>query len=374
MPFRDIIGQPRAVTHIQDALSQGRLAHALLIRGPEGVGKLALAQAIAQFVNCEMPENGDACGRCASCLKIKKLVHPDVKYILPIISKKEGNKTYLSDDYVESFRGLMTQEPYFPFTAWQQALDGDNKQLFISVAEIRELKRGIFLKAFEAKTKVVIVWHADLVNVQGANAFLKLLEEPPDDTLIILTCADMGQLLPTIVSRCQQVQLGRIPREEVQAYVQQRRKLEPAWAAEVAAVADGSIGAAFEFLEDSSQKMSETYINWLRSVYAGDYQKIATEAEAFARQSKEYQKLFLQLAVRKLRSSLMVGMGLEHLAGITETEAGFHRNFARVIDAEKAEFMSQVLDAALRHIGGNANPQMELTTVSIQLHQAMRGT
>ncbi|RMG54864.1 MAG: hypothetical protein D6722_28555, partial [Bacteroidetes bacterium] len=223
MRFQDLIGQEAAVSRVQEAIRHNRLAHALLLTGPAGVGKLALATAIAQYVNCEQPTGGDSCGRCPQCLKISKGLHPDLRYVLPIISKTSGGRRYLTADYFDEFRQAFFADPYFGFAAWQRTLGGANKQLFISVHEIRDLKRGVYLKSFEGAYKCIIVWNAEYINTEGANAFLKLLEEPPDRTLILMTCSDPSLLLTTINSRCQRIPMQRIPTADIEGYLVRRK-------------------------------------------------------------------------------------------------------------------------------------------------------
>lgn len=373
LPFRDIIGQEQAVQTLRDAIDRERLAHALLLVGPSGVGKLALAQAVAQYVNCQQPSQGDACGKCANCTKIAKAIHPDVRYILPIISKTEGGKRYLTNDYFHLFREPYVADPYFTFSQWQQALGGENKQLFISVHEIRELKRGIYLKAFEAPYKVVIVWNAELIRTEGANAFLKLLEEPPDRTLILMTCSDPSQLLTTINSRCQRVQLRRLGTDEISRYLREKRGVEPALAEELASISEGSIGNAVEFLSESAQAISSTYIEWLRAIYLGDYQKIQDQLEHVLDKSKEFQKLFLEAGVKKMRDSLLYHLEAPDLALATEKERQFQAKFSQLVNVNKVDRMAQLMEEARHHLAGNANPQMTLTTLSLRMHAVLRG-
>ncbi len=373
MPFKDIIGQEQAIHTLRDAIAKERLAHALLLTGPSGVGKLALAQALAQYVNCLNPQDGDSCGRCANCIKISKAIHPDIRFILPIIAKTEGGKRYLSNDYFHLFREPFVEDPYFTFSQWQQTLGGDNKQLFISVHEIRELKRGIYLKAFEAPFKVVIVWNAERIRNEGANAFLKLLEEPPDRTLILMTCSDPSQLLTTINSRCQRIQLRRLTSPEIEQYLINKRGLEPALAQELSSISEGSIGNAVEFLSENSQAISSTYIDWLRAVYLGDYQKIQDQVAKIQKESKEYQKLFLAAGVKKLRDSLLYHLGSPQLALATEQEKAFQEKFSQLVTVDKVDRMAELMEQARLHLAGNANPQMNLISLSLRLHAALRG-
>ncbi len=370
--FADLLGQEAAKNRIRESVAQGRLAHALLLVGPEGVGKLGMATAIAQYVNCEQPTAEDSCGSCSQCLKIQKGIHPDIHYLLPIISKVEGSKRWLSEDFFATFRESFFQDPYLSFSKWQQMLDGENKQLFISVHEIREIKRKISLKAFQAPIKVIIIWNAETIRQEGANAFLKLLEEPPEKTLIILTCSDASQLLSTINSRVQRVRMGRIPKADVQQYLERQHGLPSTEAEEYAAIAEGSPAKASEYLSDSSQEFSQLYIEWLRAVYQGHYDKIQERIEPIAAGNKEFQKLFLQVAVKKLRDSLLYQVGAQDLALSTRAEQDFQVKFSQLMDAQKVALIAKHMEDSYRYIAGNANSHMVLTSLSLRVHGVLR--
>ncbi|MEM7657635.1 MAG: hypothetical protein AAF399_16005 [Bacteroidota bacterium] len=371
MRFQDLVGQSQAIQTIQETIANDRLAHAMLLTGPAGVGQLAFANAIAQYANCLDPKDGDSCGTCSNCLKIAKVVHPDVNFILPIISKTSGGKRYLTGDFIEDFRELYREDPYASFGAWQRKLGGESKQLFISVHEIRELKRGIYLKAFEAPYKVLIVWRAELINQEGANAFLKLLEEPPDRTLLILTCSDPSRLLTTINSRVQRIQLSRIDPPEIAGYLT-RQGTPGVQAREVAAIAEGSIGQAREFLSESNQQLTQLYMDWLRAIYLGDYQKIQDQSRKVFQESKEFQKLFVQLSIQKIRDAMLYHLKMPQLALATEEEKQFLEKFSPFVSPEKAEKMIQHLEDGYRHLSGNVHPPMIFTTLSLRLHGILR--
>ncbi|TAE50954.1 MAG: DNA polymerase III subunit delta' [Bacteroidetes bacterium] len=374
MQFRELMGQPEAVQSIRDAVSHNRLAHALLLTGPSGIGKLAFAHAIAQYINCLSPKDGDSCGTCSSCVKIQKGIHPDIRFILPIISKTEGGKRFLTDDYFDSFRQPFFADPYFSMGQWQQILGGDSKQLMISVHEIRELKRSIYLKAFEAKYKVVIVWNVEKINTEGSNAFLKLLEEPPDQTMFILTCSDPSLLLPTINSRCQRLALRRIDRDLVRQYLMEKKGADEGRATELAAVSEGSIGTASDMLQENSQALGQLYINWLRATYSGDYQKITEEVEKIYKESKEAQKQFLHVSMQKLRDSLLFNLGMGERSLAMPDEQVFHSRFSQFVSPDKVERIAGEMEESLRHISGNANPQMVFTSLSLKMYGILRGS
>lgn len=372
MQFNQILGQTKATDQVIKAIREERLPHALMLTGPEGIGKLPMALAIAQYVNCENPSGTDSCGTCGSCRKISKGIHPDLKYVFPIISKKEGGRQFLTEDYLSQFRELFQAEPYMSYESWQRGLGGENKQLFISVHEIRALKQKIYLKAFEAKYKILVVWQAETMNVQAANAFLKLLEEPPDQTLILMICSDTSKLLKTIKSRVQQIPLQRLQSEVIQQYLLKKEEISADAAAEIAAIAEGSMGRAFEYLGENSQQLNNTYVNWMRAVYTGRYDKIMDALTPVAKESKEYQKLFLTVAVKKMRDSMLFQLGLENIALSTASEKEFQKKFSQFINPAKAEFITKALEEGRRHISGNARSELVLGTLSMEIHRALR--
>lgn len=372
MRFADLIGQEKVKDTIRESVAQDRLAHALMLVGPQGVGKLGMATAIAQYVNCLNPEDGDSCGKCSNCTKIAKGIHPDMHYVLPIIAKTEGGKRYLTADFFEPFRERFFQDPYLPFAEWKRALDGENKQLFVSVHEIRELKRKISLKAFEAPYKIIIIWNAESIRTEGANAFLKLLEEPPERTLILMTCSDSSQLLTTINSRVQRLRLSRISKEEIQQYLIRKHEIEEEEAEELAAIAEGSPANANEYLSDSSKLMSNLYIEWLRAAYLGQYDKIQERIEPITKENKEFQKMFLMVALKKLRDSLLFHLETKDLALSTRAELEFQQKFSKLMTAEKVLKIASHLEESHKNLSGNANSQMVFTALSLRVHGILR--
>ena len=372
MKFSDLVGQEQAIHKIKEAISQNRLPHALLLTGPAGVGELPFALALAQYVNCLNPKDQDSCGSCSNCIKIHKAIHPDLSFVFPVISKKVSGKQLLSGDHMDLFREHFLENPYLNPSSWQQAQGGESKQLMISVHEIRQLRKGIFLKAFEAPYKVVIVWQADRINQQGANAFLKLLEEPPENTLFILTSSQSDRLLTTILSRCQRLVLQRIGEKQIQDFLISQRQVVEERAKEVSLIAEGSIGNAQEFLDEHTTQLSETYMNWLRAVYSGNYAKIQEQLAVVQGGSREWQKLFLTIALRKIRDALHYHLDLQQLALSPSSEKDFQRKFAQFVSPLKVEQISRVLEEGLRQISGNANPQMTFSALSIKIHQILR--
>ncbi|MEM0999443.1 MAG: hypothetical protein AAGN35_20465 [Bacteroidota bacterium] len=373
MQFKNIIGQAKAKSTFLGMVQDGRVPHAMLLKGRPGIGKPAFATAIAQYLNCDSPVSDDSCGRCANCIKIAKGIHPDVRYILPITSNKVEGRKPLSDDFFPKFREHFFANPYFSFNQWISLIAGENKQVGIRVEEIRDMKRKVTLKAFEGKYKVVVLWNAELVNIQAANAMLKVLEEPPDRTIIIMTVSDTTQLLTTINSRCQRIQLHRVPDAEMVRYLGRHHNLGEDRAAQIAQLADGSVARAIELINESNKSLSELYMNWLRTCLRGNFADIHAWVELICKENKEFQKLFMSYAVQKVRDSLLFSFNAHQIAAATEDELEFQRKFSRFIQLNGIEELSRLLDDSLYYISRNANVQMVLSVLSLRIHALLTG-
>ena len=186
MYFKDIIGQEEAKRRLLQEVAEGRVAHARLLCGPEGSGKLPLAVAYARYLCCTNRQGDDACGTCPSCVKFNKLVHPDVHFVFPV--KASSN---VSDDFIREWRNLLLQTPYFSFPQWMEAMGVENQQPLIGVKESDEITRKLNLKSSAGGYKVMIIWLPEKMNVQSANKLLKLLEEPPRQTVFLLCKLDL---------------------------------------------------------------------------------------------------------------------------------------------------------------------------------------
>lgn len=373
MQFKEIIGQKKAKDSFLKMVSENRVPHALILKGKPGIGKLAFANAIAQFVNCEDPSETESCGKCSSCSKIRKGIHPDVRYILPIISNKVEGKNPVSDDFFPQFREQFIVNPYYSFNTWVGQMQGENKQVGIRINEIRELKRKISLKAFEAKYKVVIIWNAEKINNEAANAMLKLLEEPPERTMIIMTVSDTSALLTTINSRCQRIQMHRIDDATLAAHLTAHHGLGGERALQIAQLAEGSVAVAEEMVEESNRSLSELYMLWLRTCHKGEFGEIQDVVEQVSKENKEFQKLFLSYALQKLRDSLLFSFNADHLSATTAEERDFQQKFSKFIQLNGIDEMGRLIEDSLYYISRNASSPMVLSVLSLRIHSLLTG-
>ena len=375
MTFADVVAQPAALATLLRSLAAERLPHALLLRGPAGVGKLPLAWALAQRVNCLTPTaEGDACGNCAACRKVAQLIHPDVHLLVPYVrpAAGKGSAAAAADEAVVALRPLLIEQPYTPLEAFAEQHGGDNKQLVIPIDAVRELRRRLQLKHFEGQMKVVIVWHAERFNPEAANALLKVLEEPPDRTLFILTVEEPATLLPTIVSRCQGLRLGPLPRPAIEQALVARLGLDPARARAAAALSEGSFTAALASLEGAEAPLAEAVQQWLRLCYGGKLAELQQWSAELAQQPRERQKLVLHYALTQLRDSLAVLAGAPELVVATEAERTFVENFSKTLTPVRLERIVAAVEAGLYHLTRNANAPLALLDLSLDIHRSLR--
>lgn len=368
-------GQEKAWQYFTQTYQEGRLPHALILHGAMGVGKLWFAHHIAALLNCEQPSsNLSPCGTCSSCQKVFKGIHPDMHYVLPIISKVQAGKQATSDDFIEHFRKHFFHNPYLSLHQWAQILEGENKQLGIFIHDIRELKRKLNLKAFEQKYKVVILWYAEKINTEGANAFLKLLEEPSEKTLILLCVSDTSQILPTIRSRCQVLPLQKIPVPLIQQYLEKHYEIQQQHAHELALLAEGSLAKAIDIAQDTNQAFSELFIEWMRLCYEGALESLQTWTEKISKNTRETQKLFLDFALQKLRDALLFQNQLSHLSTATPSETNFLQKFSQALSPNKIEKIAIEINNAHHYITRNANPTLTFMALSIMINAFLKGT
>jgi DNA polymerase-3 subunit delta' len=262
MWFDAVLNQQVPQKILSGALRRDVLASAYLFYGDQGTGKWAMALELAKAVNCEKNE-GEACDTCSNCVKITKMIHPDVKMIFPLPSAKSEEKGLKE---MERYRELKRKEPY--------TIVRSERNVNIPVEQIRAIQREIQLKPFEAKRKVVIIAEAENMHISSANSLLKILEEPPEDTIMILTSNDTNKLIPTLVSRCQQIRFGKIPSGMIEERLVRDHQADGDKAAYCARICNGSYGRALEYLLGEKQSLRQDALSLLNAAVDGNSSRI----------------------------------------------------------------------------------------------------
>lgn len=364
MFFRDIIGQEEAKQRLMQEVAEGRVAHARLLCGPEGSGKLPLAVAYARYLCCTNRQGTDACGTCPSCVKFNKLVHPDVHFVFPVKSS-----TNVSDDFIREWRNLLLQTPYFGFPQWMEAMGVENQQPLIGVKESDEITRKLNLKSSAGGYKVMIIWLPEKMNVQSANKLLKLLEEPPRQTVFLLVSEQPETLLATIQSRTQRMELRKLSEEVIAGALQEQFGLQPADATTIAHLADGSMLKALEtiHISEDSRMFFDLFVSLMRLSYQRKLREMKQWSEQVAALGRERQKNLLLYCQRLLRENFIYNFHRAELVYMTPEELNFSTRFAPFINERNVIGIMEELALAQQHIEQNVNAKMVFFDFSLKM-------
>lgn len=364
MYFKDIIGQEEAKLRLVQEVAEGRVAHARLLCGPEGCGKLPLAVAYARYLCCTDRKDGDACGKCPSCVKMDKLAHPDIHFVFPVKSS-----TIVSDDYIREWRNLLLQTPYFSFNQWMEAMGVENQQPIIGVKESDEITRKLTLKSSEGGYKVMIIWLPEKMNMQSANKLLKLLEEPPRQTVFLLVSEQPDDLLATIQSRAQRMELRKLPASKINAVLQEKFGLQATDAANIAHLADGNMLKALETIHISEDKRLyfDLFVSLMRLSYQRKLREMKQWSEQAAALGRERQKNLLTYCQRLLRENFIYNFHRTELVYMTPDEQAFSTRFAPFINERNVIGIMEELALAQQHIEQNVNPKMVFFDFSLKM-------
>ena len=359
MYFKDIIGQETVKQRLRLEVREGRVPHAQLFAGPEGTGALPLAIAYARFLLCTRRGEEDACGTCPSCVKLNKLAHPDLPFVFPVVNRKGGGHT-VSDDYIREWRELAISTPYFGMNHWLDAMGAENQQAQIFVKESDELVRKLSLKSSEGGYKVVIIWLPEKMKVECANKLLKLLEEPPAQTVFLLVSEEPDRILPTILSRTQRINVPRLEDAEIAEALKVRFGLQDTDAAETARLAEGSYLQALEIihLSEDTQLFFGLFVSLMRLAYQRKVKEMREWSDTVAAMGRERQKDFLTYCQRMVRESFVSNFHRKEMNYMNREEENFTIRFAPFINERNVMGITDELAEAQTHIEQNVNPRM----------------
>ena len=405
MQFQSIIGQKETKEQLVQMVQHNRLSHALLFLGKEGNGALSLALAFAQYIVCEKvngkqatgngqqatasslfetPENlpfaindspqtnqpetrNDACGQCPACKKANELVHPDIHFSYPVITKKSGEKP-VSTDYIKEWREFVTLHPYGNVYDWLQFIDAENKQGNITANECNDIIRKLNLKSFESEYKILIMWMPEFLGKEG-NKLLKLVEEPPPNTLFIFVAENEALVLPTILSRTQLVKIPVLTNLEVEAALELRAGVAMEKAQQVAAVSEGNYREAIQLLQHAEDDWQQVLREWLNAIVkTGPVAQIKWIDET-AKMGREKQKQFLKYFIHLLEEAIRVRViSTTNNRQQTTNDIDFALRLNKLCSIGQQEAIITELSKASYYIERNANAKMLFHALSIKLY------
>lgn len=357
--FRDVIGQEPAKQRLMQEVKEKRIPHALLFCGPAGAGKLPLALAYARYLCCANPGPTDACGKCPSCMKWNKLIHPDIHFMFPIVKSAKGKKE-VCDDYLSDWRHLLTVTPYFSFPQWLEMMGTENGQAIIYARESDEITRKLSLKSVEGGYKITIVWLPEKMHEVCANKLLKLLEEPPERTLFFLVSEAPEQILTTILSRTQRFPVPRIAEADIAQALRDQYTVQPADAEAIAHIANGNFIKALETisLNEENELFFNLFVNLMRLAWQRKIREMKQWSEEVAGLGRERQKNFLDYCQRMTRENFIYNLHQPAMNYLTRSEENFATRFAPFVNERNVTGIMNELSEAQLHIGQNVNPKM----------------
>lgn len=358
MFFKDIIGQEEAKKRLIKEINEGKIAHARLFCGSEGIGKLPLAIAYARYLSCEHPGHEDACGTCPNCIKYNNLAHPDLHFVFPVIKKK--NKETTSDDYLTEWRELMKENPYFNLRTWVDRMGAENQQAQIFVKESDEIIRKLSLKSSQGGYKIMIIWLPEKMNVECSNKLLKLLEEPPAQTIFLLVSEAPNMLLETILSRTQRFNINGIEEGKIAEVLQTQYGIQPNDAINIAHRCEGNFLKALEtiHLNEENEFFFESFIALMRLSYQRKVREMKLWSENISSIGRERQKNFLTYCSRMVRENFMYNFHESSITYLSPEEQNFSTRFSPFINERNVIGIMTELEEAQRHIEQNVNARM----------------
>jgi DNA polymerase-3 subunit delta' len=395
MQFSKIIGQQEVKKQLVELVQHNRLSHALLFLSKEGSGALSLALALAQYITCEKttvnrPQSTapsllfdespspssvdrglltDSCGTCPSCIKALQFIHPDIHFSYPVVTKKAGSPP-LSTDYISEWREFVKTYSYGNVYDWLQFIGAENKQGNITANECNDIIRKLSLKSFESEYKVLIMWMPEYLGNEG-NKLLKLIEEPPPDTLFILVAENDTLLLPTIVSRCQIIKIPSLETADLEKALVERNNTDALKARQIAATAEGNYREALQLLQHAEEDWQSLLRDWLNAILKTGPVAQTKWVEEISRLGREKQKQFLRyfnhLLEQSIRTKIMGDTSI-----LPPNEKDFADRLNRLADISQQQAMIEELDRATYYIERNANTKILFHALTIKLYHIIQ--
>ena len=357
MTFDEVIGQSDIKERLLQMVHENRVPHAMLFCGPNGCGKMALATAFG----CHLLGNGPM---------LKKLQHPDLHFTYPTIKLPSmGEHQPVSSDFATEWNDMILRSPYFSMDQWMTAMGAANQQAIITGAESDELSRKLSLKSSQGGYKVSIIWLPERMNQTSANKLLKLLEEPPQQTVFIMVSEAPEQLLDTIRSRTQRIDIRRIATEDIQQALITQRGLEEEDARRVARLANGNWLNAINTLDAANEERQflDFFIMLMRLAYTRNVKELKKWSENMAAQGREKQKRMLTYFSQQVRENFIRNFGIPELNYMTQEEEDFSKKFSRFINEANVIEISELMAKAIRDIGQNANSKVVFFDLALQM-------
>ncbi|HNP96367.1 MAG TPA: DNA polymerase III subunit [Cyclobacteriaceae bacterium] len=369
MRFADIPGLLPIKKKLIQSVQSNKMAHAQLIAGKEGALNLPLAIAYATYIHCQDRQPDDACGVCSACVKNLKYIHPDLHFVFPLSNvKNDKDADRFKAEILKSWRAFLLEQPFGNLSNWTSYYGGENKQALISRDESREIIKTLSLKSFESQYKVMIIWQPEYMHGSAANGILKILEEPPQNTYFLLVSNAHDQLLPTILSRTQLVQVPQLTDDELSQYLKDHTDSSETDRTNILQVADGDLNLAMQLTEEGEESINQEFFGtWMRACFKKDYGQLVQMGDDFHQLDKLNQQNILYYSIGMMRESLLSIAGTTQMNRTRGAELKFIQDFSKVLDVLKIEKATQLMSQASYYLERNGSPKMTFVSLSLQI-------
>jgi DNA polymerase-3 subunit delta' len=308
----------------------------------------------------------DSCGVCNSCSKASALVHPDIHFSYPVIPKKPGDKP-VSTDFVTEWREFISEMPYGNVYDWLQFIGAENKQGNITAHECNDIIRKLNLKSFESEYKILVLWMPEYLGAEG-NKLLKLIEEPPPNTIFLLVAEHETLVLPTIVSRTQLVRVPPIETGEIESALVIKGKMSKEQARQIASVSEGNYRESLQLIQHAGEDWQSLLRDWLNAIMKSGPVAQVKWIEEISKQGREKQKQFLRYFNHLLEQAIRMQVMEGHNLPFPENEKDFALRLNKIAGIEQQQAIIQELDKASYYIERNANAKMLFHALTIKLY------
>lgn len=372
MNWSEVIGQEDIKQKLTSMVDDEHVPHAMILCGPYGCGKMAMAMAMASYLLTEgsMRINPQF-NKANSEAMLSQWEHPDLHFSFPTIKRAGMSADHqpVSGDYAKEWRQMLMQGPYFNISQWMDYMDAANQQAIITGAESDELARKLSLKSSLGGYKVAVIWLPERMNLTSANKLLKLLEEPPHQTIFIMASEEPEKLLDTIKSRTQRIDMKRLTNKDICNALVQQRGIDDASAQRIARLANGNWMNALDALNTSNENRQffDMFTMLMRLAYTRNIKELKKWSEAVAAYGREKQRRMLVYFIGQVRENFMYNFRNPELTYMTAEEENFSKKFSPFINELNVIEISELMERANRDIGQNANAKIVMFDMALKM-------
>lgn len=359
MGIDNVIGQRDVWQRLTAMVRDNKLPHAILLCGPRGCGKMAIALAFAQHL----------AGK-------NIFTYPDIHFTYPTIktASMSGDYKPISADFAKEWRTMVEESPYFTMEHWSAAIGAEKKSALITAGESEYLISHLSMRSSSGGYKISLIWLPERMNIECANKMLKLIEEPAEKTLFIMVSDEPERLLETIVSRCQRIDMKCIDDVSMRTALMEQRGLGENDAKRISRMAAGDWIAAMEMLSADSENKTflDHFQTLMRKAYKTDVRGLKAWADTMQAYDRDKQKRFLSYLLRLVRENFIYNFHKPEMNFMTDDEEDFAKNFSRFINEANVLQIASVAEDAIRDISQNANGKIVFFDVSLKLTTLLR--